>query len=72
MFKKEREHKQREGAEGEGEAGSPLSKEPEDMGLDPRTPQDSPGPRDHDLSQRQTLNQGPCPWYFKYPTKKGV
>nr|XP_025873684.1 uncharacterized protein LOC112934440 [Vulpes vulpes] len=40
------EHKQEEQqAEGEGEAGSPPSREP-DMGLDPR-------PWDHDLSQRQ-------------------
>ena len=36
------------GAEEEGEADSPLSKEPE-MGL-------IPGPRDHDLSLRQMLN----------------
>ena len=33
----------------EGEAGSLLSREP-DVGL-------IPGPRDHDLSQRQTLDQ---------------
>ena len=38
------------GAAGGGrEAGSPLSREP-DAGL-------NPGPRDHDLSQRQTFNQ---------------
>ena len=35
--------------EGEGEAGSPLSREP-DAGLDPRPPH-------RDLSPRQTLNQ---------------
>ena len=35
-------------AEGEGEAGSPLSREP-DMGLNPRT-------LDHDLSRRQKFN----------------
>ena len=33
---REREHKHGGGAEGEEEAGSPLSKEP-DVGLDPRT-----------------------------------
>jgi len=33
---------------GEGEAGFPLSREP-DVGFDP-------GPWDHDLSLRQTLN----------------
>ena len=32
------------GAEGEGEAGSPLSREP-DVGLDPRTPGSRPGPK---------------------------
>ena len=36
------------GAEGEGEADSRPSREPE-VGLDPRT-------WEHDLSQRQTLN----------------
>ena len=41
------ERAQAEGA-GEGEADSPLSKEPNNMGLDPRM-------WDHDLSQRQTL-----------------
>ena len=39
--------------EGEREAGSPLSREP-DTGLDPRTP-------DHDLSRKQTLNQPSAP-----------
>jgi len=33
---RERKHKQRGGEEGEGETGSPLSREPK-MGLDPRT-----------------------------------
>ena len=42
-----REGTQAEGV-GEGEAGFPLSREP-DVGLDP-------GPWDHDLSQRQSLN----------------
>ena len=47
-----REHKQGERqAEGEEEAGSPLSREP-NVRLDPRTP----GSQDHDLSQRQKLN----------------
>ena len=37
LFDRERgEHKQGAGAKGEGEARSPLSREP-DMGLDPRT-----------------------------------
>ena len=36
------------GTEGQGEAGSPLSKKP-NVGLDPR-------PRDHALNQRQMLN----------------
>ena len=42
-----REETQAEGV-GEGEAGFPLSREP-DEGLDPRS-------WDHDLSRRQTLN----------------
>ena len=37
------------GAEGEGEVGSGLNREP-DVGLDPRT-------QDHGLSPRQTLDQ---------------
>ena len=38
IFDRERKHKQGEQqAEGEGEAGSPLNREP-DMGLNPRTP----------------------------------
>ena len=36
MREREREHKQGGGVEAEGEAGSPLSREP-DVGLDPRT-----------------------------------
>ena len=44
---REKEHEQ--GVKGEEEAYSPLSREP-NMGLDP-------GPRDHDLSPRQTLEQ---------------
>ena len=43
-----RAHKQ---GEGQREKQTLLSREP-DRGLDPRTP----GPQDHDLSQRQTLN----------------
>ena len=39
----------REMTEGEGEADSLPSKEPDSGSI--------PGPRDHDLSQRQTLNQ---------------
>ena len=34
---RKRRHESGGGAEGEGEAGSPLSREP-DAGLDPRTP----------------------------------
>ena len=44
------EHEVQRGAEGEGEADSLLSKEPDtELGL-------IPGPWDNDLSQRQTLN----------------
>ena len=51
LFQREGEHKQGERhAEEEGEAGSPLSKEPETLAL-------IPGPWDHDLSRRQTFNQ---------------
>ena len=45
----EREREPGEEGEGEGEAGSPPCGEL-DLGLNPRT-------LDHDLSQRQTLNQ---------------
>ena len=46
--------REREGAAGgaKGEADSPLSREPDDMGIDPGTQDWSQG---HDLSQRRTL-----------------
>ena len=49
LREREREHERRGGAGGEGEAGGLLSREP-DRGLDP-------GPRQHELSRRQTLNR---------------
>ena len=60
MYK--REHEQGVGG-GEGEADFLMSREPGDMGPDPRTPGVS-------LSQRQTLNQlshlaAPGTWIFK-------
>ena len=52
LFDRESKHRQTEQqAEGEGEADSLLSREP-NAGLDPRTP----GSWDHDLNLRQMLN----------------
>jgi len=48
MTERVQENTSRGAAEGEGEAGSPLSREPDV----PRIP----GSWDHDLIQRQTLN----------------
>ena len=45
--------RQREGAEAEGEADSLLSRKP-NVGLHEGS---IPGPQDHDLRQRQMLNQ---------------
>ena len=49
IYLRKREHEQGGGAEREGEADSPLSREP-NVGL-------IPGPQEHDLSLRQTPNQ---------------
>ena len=57
----QRENKQGEQqAEGEEEADSPLSREP-DVGL-------QPGPRDHDLGPRQTLSQPSPPGIPSFST----
>ena len=54
-----REQEQGGGAEGEGEADSLMSRDP-DMGLDP-------GPWDRDLSCRQTCSQLSHPGAPKFP-----